>query len=451
MLRGSLLSRWFAIFGAVALGYVGGATVIFFGLPSSDFLERAFIGARSWSKRPDAAPSNAGQPSSSETLAEKSESIDKPSRTFDGFTLYACADNQGAGAEALLIDMTGEVVHRWALAAWQVRLNETNIEGGTNKVHNFKPCFYGLHLDPDGNLLVVSHGAPPVGGAGLARLDKDSNILWEYPGAVHHDIDVGQDGNIYAIENEFLIEMPAGLEHIAAPCKSDRLVVLSADGERLREPISILEAIQKSPYSMLLSSLRKARGTEGPPDAGHDSPLDEGQRRFDLLHTNFVEVLNAKRAAKFPAFREGQVLISMRHLDAIAVLDVETGSVVWAASGPWREQHDPHFLDNGHLLIFDNRGGPRGSRVIEYDPQTQAFPWSYPGENDRPFYSSERGMGQRLPNGNTLIADSEEGKLIEVTQDREIVWFYSTGRFITTARRYVGDELRFLGGRRARL
>jgi hypothetical protein len=432
----------------MALSYVVGAAVVFFGLPSSDFLERAFIGGRAWSTRGSAAPA-ADRPAGSPRPGT-AENTDQPSKTCDGFTLYACADDEGEGAEAWLMDMTGEVVHRWALPAWQVRLNIANPDGGAAKVHNFKPCFYGLRLDPDGNLLVVSHGAPPVGGSGLAKLDKDSNLLWEYPGAVHHDLDVGQDGKIYALQNEFLFEMPAGLEHIAAPCKSDQLVVLSPDGEPLREPISILEAIHQSPYSMLLSSLRGTRGTGGPADVGHESPLDEGRRRFDLLHANSVHILDAKRAAKFPAFREGQVLISMRHLDTIAVLDVESRSVIWAASGPWREQHDPHFLDNGHLLLFDNRGGARGSRVIEYDPQTQAFPWSYPGDNDRPFYSSERGMTQRLPNGNTFIVDSEGGTLMEVSPEREVVWSHSTGRFITTARRYDADELRFLAGRRAR-
>ena len=46
----------------------------------------------------------------------------------------------------------------------------------------------------------------------------------------------------------------------------------------------------------------------------------------------------------------------MRHMDTIAMMDPDKGSVVWAAQGPWRSQHDPQFLDNGHLLIFDNFG-----------------------------------------------------------------------------------------------
>jgi hypothetical protein len=438
-----------AIFATVALSYVLGAAVIFFGLPSSDSLERAFIGSQAWSELGDAAPSSNGQATAAPaaTFAAK---VDEPSKTCDGFTLYACADHEGEGAEALLMDMAGQVVHRWALRDWEVRLFDPGLDGRIRKIHNFKPCFYGLHLKANGDLLAVSHGAPPVGGTGLAKLDRDSNLLWDYPAAVHHDIDVAEDGTIYAIQHELLVETPAGLQHLATPCKSDQLAVLSPDGKPLREPLSILEAIRNSPYSMLLSGLGKAKGTTGPPGAAHASPLDEGQRRFDLLHTNFVQVFDRKWAASFPAFKPGQVLISMRHLDAIAVLDVDAGSVVWAACGPWREQHDPHFLDNGHLLIFDNRGGPKGSRVIEYDPQTQAFPWSYPRENNPPFYSSERGMNQRLPNGNTFIVDSEEGVLMEVTPGRELVWSYSTGQFITNARRYSADQLQFLGGQRAR-
>src|SRR5262249_16436679 len=111
-----------------------------------------------------------------------------------------------------------------------------------------------------------------------------------------------------------------------------------------------------------------------------------------------------------------------------------------------RAQHDSQFLDNGHLLIFDNLGSPRGSRVLEYDPQTQAFPWSYPGEISVPFFTSERGMSQRLPNGNTLIVSSEKGDLLEVTENKELVWSFSVGGFVTTARRYSPDEVPFVKG-----
>ena len=38
------------------------------------------------------------------------------------------------------------------------------------------------------------------------------------------------------------------------------------------------------------------------------------------------------------------------------------------------------------------------------------------------FFSPTRGSNQRLPNGNTFIADSDNGRLFEVTTEGEIVW-----------------------------
>jgi hypothetical protein len=179
--------------------------------------------------------------------------------------------------------------------------------------------------------------------------------------------------------------------------------------------------------------------------------MDSAAFDGDPLHTNSVKVLNGDLASRFPAFKPGQVLISLRSLSAIAMLDPESGKVVWAARGPWLAQHDAQFLPNGRLLVFDNLGAPRGSRVLEYDPQTQALPWSYSGENAEPFFTSERGMSQRLPNGNTLIVSSESRELREVTQDKEVVWSFLFDSFVTTARRYTPEQLSFLKeGLRAR-
>jgi hypothetical protein len=103
-------------------------------------------------------------------------------------------------------------------------------------------------------------------------------------------------------------------------------------------------------------------------------------------------------------------------------------------------------LDNGHLLIFDNHGWSTGCRVIEYDPVTQAIPWVYPDGDAGPFYAAFRGMKQRLPNGNTLIVDPDNGRLFEVTLGKELVWENYGPRPITGARRYAPDELPFLQG-----
>jgi hypothetical protein len=166
----------------------------------------------------------------------------------------------------------------------------------------------------------------------------------------------------------------------------------------------------------------------------------------DLFHTNSVKVLRHAIAPRFPLFQAGQVLISLRNLHTIAVVDVGKRSVVWAARGPWRIQHDADFLDNGHLLLFDNHGWSKGCRVIEYDPVTQAIPWLYSDADASPFHAIYRGMKQRLPNGNTLIVDPDNGRVFEVTLGKELVWENCGPHTITGARRFSPEELTFLQG-----
>jgi len=48
--------------------------------------------------------------------------------------------------------------------------------------------------------------------------------------------------------------------------------------------------------------------------------------------------------------------------------------VKWWRTGPFLRQHDPDFLPNGHILVFDNRLGGRDhrfgeSRIVEIDPK----------------------------------------------------------------------------------
>jgi hypothetical protein len=268
-------------------------------------------------------------------------------------------------------------------------------------------------------------------------------------------VDVGEDGTIYAIKHEIVREKLEGLEYIPVPCVLDYLVELSPEGKERRKPISVIEALRDSPYALLLSTLKGRKYGEIPRFPPPGKVLTVADKR-DLFHTNCVNVLSSKQAAKFPLFKAGQVLISIRELDTIALMDMEKRSIVWAARGPWRAQHDARFLENGHLLLFDNRGLGNMSRVLEYDPVTQSFPWSYAGQDRSPFFSKERGMCQRLPNGNTLIVNSEgtdelRGEILEVTANKEVVWTCTCDGYINTARRYSSEELPFLKpGTRAR-
>lgn len=72
------------------------------------------------------------------------------------------------------------------------------------------------------------------------------------------------------------------------------------------------------------------------------------------------------------------------------------------------------------------------SRVLEIDPISLKIVWQftpkelgleYPVDFAK-FYSPFISSAQRLPNGNTLIAEGSDGRIIEVTADHEIVWEY---------------------------
>ena len=96
-------------------------------------------------------------------------------------------------------------------------------------------------------------------------------------------------------------------------------------------------------------------------------------------------------------------------------------------TGMWSKQHEPVLLLNGNILLFDNQGSGDGrSSVIEFDPLTQTIEWFYAGDTEGGFYSHFLGSAQRLPNGNTLITDSETGEAFEVTPDKVVVWRYRT-------------------------
>ena len=151
-----------------------------------------------------------------------------------------------------------------------------------------------------------------------------------------------------------------------------------------------------------------------------------------LFHANSAYAMNQPHlTGTGPLFAEGNVLVTSRNQNRIFIVALGSdpsggdASLVWEwgkdeLSGP----HDGTWLQNGHLLVFDNGLERESSRVLEIDPQRKAIVWSYPGERGAEFDCPTRGMAQRLENGNTLIVNSQSGEAFEVTASGERVWHY---------------------------
>lgn len=307
-----------------------------------------------------------------------------PDLVFPGWNLYVTQNGQ----EARLMSLRGETLH-----VWQVPKGET--ESGELPL---PPWWRTVRPLPNGDLLAQTDFGS------LARLDRDSNVIWVYPGITHHDFDVREDGRILVLtmEDEAHRELPGAMSF-------DYIVELDPDGHELRR-VSVLQAILDGGQQEMLAELRNYVREA------------EGVARIDPLHTNSVQVLKGGLESTVPAFRSGNLLISLPMIGRVAVVDFQAGRVVWSLAGSFRYQHDPKILPNGHLLLFDNRGLGERSRVLEIDPRTGDELWSYGEEKDERFYSACCGRVHRLPNGNTLIVDSKKGRAFEVDPEGTRAW-----------------------------
>ncbi len=311
--------------------------------------------------------------------------LNDAARAFRGWNFAVSAH----AAQALLLDMSGAVRHRWALdarAVWSER--KPSADG-------YDQYWRRAELLPGGDLLVIWEYI------GLARIDRQSRLKWASLNGAHHDLAVDADGTIYLITREMKVIPDVNPED---PVSEDFITVLTPDGQVVKK-MSVLEAFERSDYAAALAPM---------------------QRDPDILHTNAVQILDGSLASRSPAFAKGNLLISLRSLNIVAVLDPRDGKIVWALSGLWRGQHAPRILGNGRMLVFDNFGLERAdsSRVLEVDPFSQEIAWRYGEREGQGIFSESNGAAERLGNGNTLIVESNAGRAFEVTPEGETVWEY---------------------------
>ena len=316
-------------------------------------------------------------------------------RTEDGVTLLCSGD----AAEAVLLSMAGEVVHRWALP-YEELPGMPRLEGPHQRP------WRRVRMLEDGGLLAIHSGRA------LVHVDRSSKLRWASSERVHHDLDVAPDGTIVALARTERV-VPA--VNASRPVVDDLLVRFGRDGERLGS-VSLWDAFAASDWSPLLQQLTVRTG--------------------DVMHANSVDLLDGDEARRLgvPAVRAGQALVCLRDLDLVVAVDLEEGRFTWLSRGPlaspWRAPHDPSVSADGTLLIFDNRGGPgECSRLLRVDPASGAIRWRWQGSPPASFASFFCGTVQPLAGGNLLVAESTQGRAFEVDGETgDVVWDYVSPR-----------------------
>lgn len=134
---------------------------------------------------------------------------------------------------------------------------------------------------------------------------------------------------------------------------------------------------------------------------------------------------------------DGNLLVSFRNLSQVVKIDTRTGGVVWRMGGPGNDftfqnaaapafarQHGVRSTAKGQLVLLDNLGDPRGSRVerYEYDETVRTVRQvaSYPSSTGA--IALIGGTTQSLPGGRTLVSFGNGGSVEESDAAGNIVW-----------------------------
>ncbi|MFB6074052.1 MAG: aryl-sulfate sulfotransferase [Haloarculaceae archaeon] len=146
----------------------------------------------------------------------------------------------------------------------------------------------------------------------------------------------------------------------------------------------------------------------------YDDPPIDGHEG-DYTHLNDVDVIENGSA----------FMLSPRNFNRVIAVNRSTGEIEWTLGN----QVVPSILDGQHspvMLSTDPRtvlvGDSENNRVVEYQYVDGAWEqtWAYSDGLNWP-----RAV-RRLPNGDTLVSDTGNDRVIEVTPNGTVVWQYDT-------------------------
>ncbi|MDA1370949.1 MAG: aryl-sulfate sulfotransferase [Proteobacteria bacterium] len=385
-----------------------------------------------------------------------------PDKTWNGFTIHDAPDGFGA----VLIDMNGNVVKQWteiAAVPGPFRILPGGyVMGGDVPRLPYQEAIALLQLDWDGNEVWRYDQMEQV------KTQETENEAGEKEGGEtvwssrqHHDWQ--REGNpvgYYApgMEPQIASGRTLVLAHknVTIPeisprqLEDDYIYELNWEGEVIWEWLA-------SDHVDELGFSEEAR------NAIHRSVnWNEARQSADWLHINSLSYLGENQWYDDgdERFHPENVMFSAREANIIGIINRE-GNVVWRIGPDYTDtkelaelgqiigQHNPHLIPKGlpgegNLLVFDNGGSagygfanpaaPNGvasvrrdsSRVIEFNPVTFEVIWEYSvGATEKfTFFSHYVSNAQRLPNGNTLVNEGADGRIFELTAEKEIVWEY---------------------------
>ncbi len=410
---------------------------------------------------------------------------------FNGMTLYTPIVNETDTHQTFLIDNQMTIINTWShergVASMPYLLEDSTL-------------LYPYRVE---NPSMNTAGA----GGGISKYSWDGELLWDYIIANesyqhHHDIEPLPNGNILIIVWERKSAQEAfavGRQTINNPLNqmwSEAILELEPVGDNDANIVwkwhlwdHLIQDVDPSlpNYGIIanhpeLQDINYENSEIGPTNTRPGGP------NGDWKHFNAIDYNQEL----------DQIVISSRAHDEIYIIDHSTtteeaknhaggnsgmgGDFLYRWGNPnaygrgtdsnhiLKDPHGVNWIESGYpgfgnIIIFNNNH-TNNSAVIEiitpindngiyflennmaYEPEEPA--WIYLED----FHSEMQGGAFRLPNGNTLITDCDDGYIFEVTQDHSIVWEhnYNEGEnIIARAQKYSmgylnNDSLAFMIG-----
>lgn len=392
-----------------------------------------------------------------QTVFPTGTTIYKPEKCFNGYTLYP---SKKTGVGAVLVDMNGNPVRTWP-----------HFDG------------YMINMLPGGRILGGQTGRVTkaydhnLGSDDVVQEDWDGNVEWKFGKA--DQIDIDGELSWSARQNHDIVRegCPVGYYVPGMTPKAENARTLMLSYRSGEWPEVTRDYLPRATRMIEVTWEGEIAWDWMPADNfeqfGHGEAAKNAiMRRCRNQHGVFENTASYLGPNKW--FDDGDErfhpdnIISDDRGTMLYIISKRTGDIVWKIGpdfsmdpalkelgciiGPHHAHLIPKDLPGeGNILVFDNGGAagfgdpnpgsPDGtwnalrdhSRVLEFNPisleliwETTARTLGYPCESEdlSRFYSRYKSAAQRLPNGNTLITESNCGRIFEVTQDSEIVWEY---------------------------
>ncbi len=385
--------------------------------------------------------------------------IYKPDKCWNGFTILS-------GEDGRLVDMNGNLAHLWK-----------------------GPFGFPTKVFPGGYLL-ISRGFwrdGPQDAVEIQVRNFSNEVLWKFDKWYEGRANEG-DGRVWVARQHHDIQIkgnPVGYympNYEAQDLTKGTLLVLghhNVKNKKINKNVQLLDDVVYEVDMATGEVIWTWKAADHVDEMGFDKAAFKAMQNyagihsnethgFDWFHQNSVSYIGPNKwyDQGDKRFHPDNIIITSRHSGLLAIVDHDTGKIVWKAGPYYREGDDkkldwiigPHHAHivpkglpgEGNVMVYDNGGSsgygppndmaPDGiwnmrryfSRVIEFNPLTKDIVWEYsPARlkiNEQQFgykeFSPFISSAQRLPNGSTMITEGSNGRVIEVTRDLEVVWEY---------------------------